>query len=64
MASPATLPIYCPGLGATLSDGSRLPALLYADDVALLATSPDDLQTLIDSSAAFCKAVGLPPQSC
>ena len=50
---------YCPGLGATLSDGSRLPALLYADDVALLATSPDDLQTLIDSSAAFCKAVGL-----
>ena len=56
---PRYIARYCPHLGPTLSDGSQLPALLYADDVALLATSPADLQSLIDCAAAFCKAVGL-----
>ncbi len=37
----------------------RLPVLIYADDLALLASSPSELQALIDALAEFCGAAGL-----
>lgn len=49
----------CPAQGPVLSDGRRVPDLGYADDFVLLAASPDDLQRLIDATAAFCVATGM-----
>jgi hypothetical protein len=40
------------GLGVDFG-GQRLAILLYADDVVLLANSPEDLQKLLDAVAAF-----------
>ncbi len=51
--------VHCPHLGPALSDGTRVSNLQYADDVTLLACDPAHLQTLIECSVAFCKAVGL-----
>ena len=44
----------------TASGISRLlPALIYADDIALVDSAPAGLQRLLDALAAFCAAVGL-----
>jgi hypothetical protein len=51
--------VHCLHLGPSLSDGTLLSILHYADDVTLLACDPTHLQTLIDYAIAFCKAVKL-----
>lgn len=48
----------CGGEGAQLA-GALLRCLLYADDVALLATSAAGLQRLLDALHAFCTANGM-----
>ena len=50
---------WCEGIGPKVSDGNAVPVLMYADDIALLATSEADLQMLIGQTGAFCKHVGL-----
>ena len=35
----------------------RLRELVYADDVCLLASSPEQLQALIDALAAYCASL-------
>src|SRR5699024_6917467 len=45
-------------LGVVLGD-VRLPVLAYADDLALTASSDDDLQSLIDITTASLNKVGL-----
>jgi len=44
----------CPHIGVQLSDIYNLCDLFYADDVALLAQSHEDLQALLDALATFC----------
>ena len=39
--------------------GTRIPSLFYADDVALLSASAQGLQQLLDSMQSFCSANGL-----
>ena len=53
------LALHCPHIGPTLSDGTRVSNLQYADDVTLLACTPTHLQTLMDCAVEFCTAVGL-----
>jgi Reverse transcriptase (RNA-dependent DNA polymerase) len=36
-----------------------VPLLLYADDLVLLATSPEDLQCLLDALSHFCESQGM-----
>ena len=50
---------HCPDLGPLLREGPRVPDLEYADDVVLLATTPEGLQRLIDAASRFCAEVGL-----
>ena len=50
---------HCPTLGVPLRDDLRVTDLEYADDVALLDTTPAGLQTLIDTASRFCDEVGL-----
>ena len=45
-------------LGVTVA-GVNVKALLYADDIVLLANSPIDLQTMIDKLHAYCKTWSL-----
>ena len=42
------------GTGVRIDDGPLLQVLLYADDMALLATSPGDLQRQLDALRLFC----------
>jgi len=49
----------CPDVGPTTVDGLRVPILAYADDFVLLATSPKDLQRLLDVVAEWCAMVGM-----
>lgn len=49
----------CPGVGPQLRNGLYVPDLGYADDFALLATTPDGLQSLIDAAAEFCAQTGM-----
>jgi hypothetical protein len=49
----------CPGVGPQLRNGTSVPDLGYADDFALLATTPDGLQRLIDAAAGFCAETGM-----
>jgi len=44
----------CPHIGVQLSDIYNLCGLFYADDVALLAQSHEDLQALLEALATFC----------
>ena len=50
---------HCPDTGPILADGSRIPTLQYADDVTLVATTPDGLQRLQNWAVQFFKAIGL-----
>ena len=38
------------GLGIQLSDGDRLSMLMYADDLVLIASSPEDLQCMLKNA--------------
>ena len=49
----------CPDSGALCSDGTRVPALGYADDFVLLATSQAELQDLLRVLEQFCQAIGM-----
>ena len=49
----------CPGVGPRLRCGTRVPDLGYADDFALLAYTPADLQRLVDAAAEFCEQTGM-----
>ena len=49
----------CPGVGPQLRTGTCVPDLGYADDFALLATTPAHLQRLIDAAAEFCEQTGM-----
>ena len=49
----------CPGVGPPLRNGTYVPDLGYADDFALLATTPADLQRLIDAAVEFCDQTGM-----
>ena len=50
---------HCPLTGPSLNNGDHVPALMYADDVVLLADSATDLQALVTATVSFCSAVGL-----
>ena len=61
------LRVKCSNLGPSTHDGNHVPLLMYADDVALMASSASDLQALISATCDFCTAVGLtvnPAKSC
>ena len=49
----------CPLSGPVLKNCDHVSVLKYADDVALLATSPSQLQDLVRATSDFCSAVGL-----
>ena len=51
--------VNCPTLGPGLANGNYVPCLMYADDIALMATTASDLQALIHATYAFCDSVGL-----
>ena len=51
--------VNCPTVGPGLSNGNYVPCLMYADDIALMATTASELQVLIDATHAFCDSVGL-----
>ena len=42
-------------IGPRLRNGLCVPDFGYADDFALLATTPADLQRLIDAAVEFCE---------
>jgi hypothetical protein len=49
-----------PELGPTIGDAMRrLRLLMYADDTAILADRPEDLQTLINATQDWCTANGM-----
>ena len=48
----------CP-LAGVQCQGSRIPSLFYADDVALLSASAQGLQSLLDSMQSFYAAIAL-----
>jgi hypothetical protein len=52
------LEAQCPTEGAALA-GQLVRALLYADDVALVATSPGGLQSLLNALDRFCQDNGM-----
>ena len=43
------------GFGVTLGAGEPVPLLMYADDVVLLASSPDQLQRMLDAVTVFAE---------
>ena len=49
----------CLGVGPPLRNGTCVPDLGCADNFALLATTPADLQRLIDAAAEFCDQTGM-----
>lgn len=49
---------HAPECGVALQ-GQLLRVLLYADDLTLLASSPEELQSLLDALQAFCAANSL-----
>jgi hypothetical protein len=51
--NPLAEELEASGLGFALGDGTRIPALLYADDIVLLAESPEDLQRMLDIVSAY-----------
>jgi hypothetical protein len=53
---PRYLRHRCPGIGVVLPDGTCIQILGYADDFALVATSKEDLQLLLDATQAWCEA--------
>lgn len=48
-----------PGAGALLED-MRVPDIMFADDVKLVATSPEELQALLDVLHLFCLLFDMP----
>ena len=50
---------YCPDVGVPLRCGTRVKITGFADDFAVFAQSKDDLQRLLDESAAWCRQVGM-----
>ena len=61
------LRVKCPDKGPHLRDGTASPLLMYADDIALMASNSHDLQCLINATCQFCTSVGLtinPQKSC
>ena len=53
------LAVHCPATGLLSRDGTRVRDLQYADDVLLMDPSPDGLQQLISSVAAFTQQTGM-----
>ena len=56
------LAAHAPGCGVPLSDPQLrriISHLMYADDIALMAAAPAELQHLIDALSSYCTAVGL-----
>ena len=53
------LQLRCPEVGPQLYCGTRVRDLGYADDFALLATTPAGLQKLIDATQEFCVQTGM-----
>ena len=51
--------VNCPGHGPGLFNGNFVPVLMYADDIALLAPSANQLQALITNTCIFCNTLGL-----
>lgn len=52
----------CPDAGpflGTTAQGVRIPLLMYADDAALIATSAEQLQTLLNHVAHWCTMHGM-----
>jgi hypothetical protein len=49
-----------PGVGVQVV-GQGIQAILYADDVVLLADNKQDLQSLLPALQDFCVAVGMAP---
>lgn len=49
----------CPHIGVQLNDIYNLCDVFYADDVALLAQSHEDLQALLEALATFCHDTNL-----
>jgi hypothetical protein len=48
---------HCPQAGPRMNAyvaSQRIPLLMYADDAALVATNPTDLQTLLDATVGWC----------
>ena len=39
----------------TLDGTNKLNALMYADDLIILATTPEELQTSLDGLSAYCE---------
>ena len=56
---PRHLLSLCPHVGPQLSDGTHVPALMYADDIELLATSLPDLNLLLEVVFQWCVAHGM-----
>ena len=52
----AFLEHHCAQHGVRCASGSLLRALLYADDVVLMATTADGLQAMLDALQIFCRA--------
>ena len=48
-----------PNLGYTLPDGTRVLLLCFADDIAILTSSHDDMQTIMTSLCAFLSFHGV-----
>jgi Reverse transcriptase (RNA-dependent DNA polymerase) len=55
----AELPMAGPVLGADTPSATRVPMLLYADDLGLIACSPTELQLLLDQLSIFSESAGM-----
>ena len=49
----------CPDVGPRMNCGRHVPDLGYADDFALLATTPVDLQRSINAVFRFCQSISM-----
>ena len=67
LLSPSLFNLYVNDLLVSLSmsehgidcDGCKIPALAYADDIVLLASNPQELQTLINVTQSWCLRNGI-----
>lgn len=49
----------CPHIGSRTRDGLRVSILMFADDIKLLATTHEDLQTLLDVVKEWCDLMNM-----